>query len=281
MKDHQNRFPVKAMANMLQVSASGFYAWCTRPECDRSVRDRQLVAVVQAIHAEYDATCGSRRLGDELTAEGEPCGRHRARRLMGLAEVFVATKKKFRVTTDSKHALPVAENVLNRDFTATQPNERWVADITYLRTGEGWLYLAVVLDLYSRLIVGWSLKERLTRDLVDDALTMALWRRKPKPGLLHHSDRGSQYCALDHQALMARHGITVSMSRRGNCWDNACVESFFGTLKRERVYRRRYETRHQARLDVLDYLAFYNGRRRHSTLGNLCPIEFEAMRKSV
>ena len=151
----------------------------------------------------------------------------------------------------------------------------------YLRTGEGWLYLAVVLDLYSRLIVGWSLKERLTRDLVDDALTMSLWRRKPKPGLLHHSDRGSQYCALDHQALMARHGITVSMSRRGNCWDNTCVESFFGKLKRERVYRRRYETRHQARLDVLDYLAFYNGRRRHSTLGNLCPIEFEAMRKSA
>lgn len=131
------------------------------------------------------------------------------------------------------------------------------------------------------MIVGWSLKERMTRDLVDDALTMALWRRKPAPGLLHHSDRGSQYCALDHQALMQRHGITVSMSRKGNCWDNACTESFFGTLKRERIHRRRYETREEARLDVLDYLAFYNGRRRHSTLGNVSPIEFEAMRKSA
>lgn len=281
MEKHLDAFPVSIMAEVLAVSESGFYAWRTRPQSDRSLRDQQLLPTVRSIHAEYDATCGSRRLVDELTAFGAPCGRHRARRLMRLAEVMVETKKKFRVTTDSKHALPVAENVLNREFSTTAPNQRWAADITYLWTSEGWLYLAVVLDLYSRMIVGWSLKERMTRDLVDDALTMALWRRKPKPGLLHHSDRGSQYCALDHQRLMRQHGITVSMSRKGNCWDNACVESFFHTLKVERVYRRRYATRDQARLDVLSYLAFYNGRRRHSTLGNRCPIEFEAMRKSA
>lgn len=191
MEKHLDAFPAGIMAHVLDVSLSGFYAWRTRPESDRSRRDRQLLPTVRSIHAEYGATCGSRRLVDELTAFGAPCGRHRARRLMRLAQVAVETKKKFRVTTDSKHALPVAENVLNREFSTTAPNQRWAADITYLWTNEGWLYLAVVLDLYSRMIVGWSLKERMTRDLVDDALTMALWRRKPKPGLLHHSDRGS------------------------------------------------------------------------------------------
>lgn len=187
------------------------------------------------------------------------------------------TVKKWRVTTQSDHQLPVAENTLNRQFMVTQPNRVWAGDLTYVWTTEGWLYLAVILDLYSRLVVGWAMGTRLTVDLAEHALTMALANRNPQAGLLHHSDRGSQYAATRYQRLLDEHGITPSMSRTGNCWDNACVESFFGTLKRELVYHRRDETREAARQDIFEYIeVFYNRRRRHSTLGYDSPAEFEA-----
>ena len=193
------------------------------------------------------------------------------------AGIRANTVKKWRTTTQSSHRLPVAENTLNRQFTVEAPNRVWAGDLTYVWTTEGWLYLAVILDLYSRLVVGWAMGHRLTVELAEQALTMALANRNPLAGLLHHSDRGSQYAATRYQLVLTTHGITTSMSRRGNCWDNACVESFFGTLKRELVYHRHYATREDAKRDIFEYIeVFYNRKRRHSTLGYHSPAEYEA-----
>ena len=195
---------------------------------------------------------------------------------MKLADVAAKQRRKFKSTTDSKHQLPVAPNLLNRKFSVTTPNCVWVGDITYIWTSEGWLYLAVVIDLYSRRVVGWSMNKRITRNLVMDALTMAIWRRKPSRGLIFHSDRGSQYCSYDFQKLLKNHGILASMSRKGDCWDNAVAESFFGSLKVEQIFWVTYLSRAAARQDVIDYIEmFYNSRRRHSTLGYMNPMEFE------
>ena len=280
LQDHQGRYPVVTMARVLDVSVAGFYVWASRPVSDRARSDVALLPAIRRIHTEADATYGSRRLQRDLGRGGHPCSRTRARRLMRLAGVSVKTRRKFRVTTDSKHNFPVATNVLDRQFEAHHANETWLTDITYLWTDAGWLYLAVVLDLYSRRIIGWAMQPRMTVDLVQNALTMALWRRKPGAGLLHHSDRGSQYACGDYQSILAAAGITVSMSRKGNCWDNAPMESFFRSLKVERVYHRRYVTREEAKRDVLDYLAFYNSRRLHSSLGYVSPMEFETMEKT-
>jgi len=277
MQAHRERYPLVTMARVLHVSLAGFYAWASRPASNRANSDAQLLPEVLRIHQETDATYGARRMGRDLTHRGHGCSRSRATRLMRLAGVSVKTRRKFRVTTDSKHHFPVAANVLNRQFEAHRANETWLTDITYLWTNEGWLYLAVVLDLYSRRIIGWAIAPRMTVDIVRNALTMALWRRKPGAGLLHHSDRGSQYACGDYQSILASAGITVSMSRKGNCWDNAPMESFFRSLKVERVYHRRYVTREEAKLDVLDYLAFYNSRRLHSALGYVSPMVFEAI----
>jgi transposase InsO family protein len=212
-----------------------------------------------------------------LVQRGQRVGKHRVARLMRQAGIRAKTVRKWRATTDSPHAGPVAANTLARQFTVAQPNCVWVSDLTYVWTAEGWLYLAVVLDLYSRAVIGWEMGARLTGALVQGALQMALQHRRPTPGLLHHSDRGSQYAATVYQRVLATHGITVSMSRRGNCWDNACVESFFGTLKRELIHHRRYATRQTARQDIFEYIeVFYNRQRRHSTLGYCSPAEFEA-----
>jgi len=234
------------------------------------------LAEIRTIHATSTGTYGSLRVQAELLDNGHACGRHRVARLMRSAGLQGIPKRRFRRTTTSDHKHPVAPNRLAQDFTATAPNQRWVADITYIGTGEGWLYLAVILDLYSRKVVGWSTSARLQRDLVLDALNMALGRRTPAPGLIHHSDRGSQYASHEFQDLLRDHGIACSMSGAGNCYDNAVAESFFALLKRERVHRCHYQTRAEARTDIFQYIeVFYNRQRRHSSLDQRSPDQFE------
>jgi transposase InsO family protein len=241
------------------------------------VRNRALLSEIRGIHREFRETYGSPSIWDALLKRGHGVGEHSVARLMRQDGLRAKTVKKWRVTTQSNHRLPVAANTLNRQFTVEAPNQVWAGDITYIWTAEGWLYLAVVLDLYSRAVIGWAMGAQLTGDLAQDALTMALQHRTPTKGLLHHSDRGSQYAATRYQQLLTAHGLTPSMSRRGNCWDNACVESFFGTLKRELVYHRQYRTRDEATQDIFEYIeVFYNRLRRHSTLGYHSPAEFEA-----
>ena len=211
-----------------------------------------------------------------MTAAGEPCGRAKATTLMRLANVTARQKKRFKATTDSKHNLPVAPNLLKREFTISIPDRVYCSDITYIWTAEGWLYLAVIIDLFSRKVVGWSLSKRMTKKLVVNALQMAIWRRRPLPDLLFHSDRGGQYCSKDFQKMLRKNQMKSSMSRRGDCWDNSVAESFFGSLKTERVFGSSYLTREEAKRDVIDYIEmFYNSRRRHSYLGYLSPNEFE------
>ena len=261
---------------LLAVSRSGFYAWRTRPASARARTNERLVGAMRMIHAEMDRTYGSPRMQEELVARGFPCGRHRVARLMRHHGVRAKQARRFRVTTASDHGLSVAPNRLQRQFTVTAPNRVWMADLTYVRTQEGWGYLAVVLDAYARRIVGWALDAQLTTALPRRALEMALERRRPPRGLVHHSDQGVQYASVEYQAVLRAHGIECSMSRRGDCWDNAVAESFFHSLKVERLYDRRYVTRDEARIDLHDYIErFYNRLRRHSTLGYLSPVMYE------
>jgi putative transposase len=269
-------FPLFLLCKVMQVSRSGYYHWKKRGTSAREKERSQLIPRVRSIHQDSKATYGSRRMAQELNALGFHCGKHKAGTLMKLAGVAAKQRKKFKATTDSKHTFPVAPNLLNRRFSVTTPNCVWVGDITYIWTSEGWLYLAVVIDLYSRRIVGWSMNKCITRRLVMDAFTMAIWRRKPSSGLIFHSDRGSQYCSHDFQKLLKKHGILTSMSRKGNCWDNAVAESFFGSLKVEQVFGVRYPSRSSARQDIIEYIEmFYNSKRRHSSLGYMNPMEFE------
>jgi transposase InsO family protein len=243
----------------------------------RGAANRALAAKIRVIHRESRETYGSPSIWDALVKQGHRVGEHRIARLMRAEGIRAKTVKKWRATTQSNHRMPVAANTLARQFSVTRPNRVWAGDITDVWTTEGWLYLAVVLDLYSRAVIGWALEARLTDDLTQQALTMAIRHRTPKAGLLHHSDRGSQYAATAYQQLLTTHGMTGSMSRRENCWDNACVESFFGTLKRELIYQRQYRTRDEATQDIFEYIeVFYNRLRRHSTLGYYSPAEFEA-----
>jgi len=264
---------------VLEVSRNGFYAWRKRSESERSKRHGKLVSEMKTIHGDRDMrSYGSPRMVRELVSRGHEVSENTVAKLMrdhGLRATF---PQKFRLTTDSNHSLPVAENVLNREFEQEFPDRVWLADITYIWTNEGWLYLACVLDTYSRKIVGWSMGERMQSRLVLDALRMALGRRRPdrEGALLHHSDRGSQYASHAFQSLLNDENITCSMSRKGNCWDNAMMESFFATLKKERVYLEDYATRSEARASVFDYIErFYNRLRRHSALGYLSPEQFE------
>jgi putative transposase len=277
IQTYDRRYPIRLMCRALAVSPAGYYAWRVRPESARRAINRALVAKIRVIHRESHETYGSPSIWDALIKQGHDVGEHRVARLMRQEGIRAKTVKKWRATTQSNHRLPVATNTLNRQFTVTQPNRVWAGDITYVWTTEGWLYLAVVLDLYSRLVIGWAMSPRLTGELAEQALLMALTNRQPRAGLLHHSDRGSQYAATHYQHVLTTHGITPSMSRKGNCWDNACVESFFGTLKRELVYHRHYATREDATQDIFEYIeVFYNRRRRHSTLGYDSPAEYEA-----
>jgi transposase InsO family protein len=276
MEEYRGQFSITAMARVLEVSTSGYYGWRRRKESRRSQQNRKLLTEIKAIHAESDATYGSPRIHRELQSRSIRCGENRVARLMRLNEVRPKQVRRYKATTSSRHSMPVAENHLNRQFDPERPNEVWAADITFVWTGEGWLYLAVVMDLFSRRIIGWSMQSRLKQTLVTRALKMALHSRQTGSSLLCHSDRGSQYASGSYQALLAGASIACSMSRKGDCWDNAPVESFFATLKRERVYHRRYQTREEARVDLFQYLeVWYNRKRRHSSLGYLSPADYE------
>lgn len=269
-------YPITILCSVMRVARSGYYAWARSGKSARQKANEALINVVREIHRDSDETYGTRRMTEALSGRGIKCGRQRARTLMRLAGVSVKRRRKFRVTTNSKHKLPVSPNLLEREFTVDEPNRIWLSDITYIWTAEGWLYLAIVMDLFSRQVVGWSMGSRITKELVIDAFTMAFWRRRPGSGLIFHSDRGSQYCSLEFQDLLKDFGAVSSMSRKGDCWDNAPSESLFGTLKNERVYFAHYKTREEARRDIVDYLEmFYNARRLHSSLGYVSPRQFE------
>jgi putative transposase len=269
-------FPVAFMCVRLEVSSSGFYAWRKRPPSSRALEDDRLLQEIRAAHAESHGRYGSPRVHRELAAKGIHVNKHRVARLMRENGLRGRRRRRFRHTTDSNHAMPIAPNTLARDFTADAPNEVWVTDITYIPTREGWLYLAAILDLYSRRVVGWSMSDRITRQLTLDALMMALRARAPATGLVHHSDRGSQYASADYRAALAIAGIECSMSRKGDCWDNAVAESFFATLKTELVHDTDWITRAEARSAIFEYLeVFYNRQRRHSSIGYVSPEEFE------
>jgi len=269
-------FPVALMCKVLEVSRSGFYAWFDRPPAERALEDQRLTVEIAAVYKASRRTYGSPRVHRELRERGRRIGRKRIARLMRTHGIRARSKRRFRTTTDSRHDLPVAANVVARRFEASVPDQTWVTDITYIWTAEGWLYLAVILDLFSRRVVGWSIRERMTRELTLAALDMALSRRRPPRGLVHHSDRGSQFASREYRQRLADHGIVCSMSRRGDCWDNAVAESFFSTLKIELVYESAWATRREAKTDVFEYLeVFYNGERRHSSIDYLSPIAFE------
>lgn len=272
---HRGVWPVSWMCDALGVSRSGFHAWLTRPRSDRSIRDEELLAAIRTSFLRSDRTYGARRVWHDLLEEGYACGLHCVERLMRQA-AFRARPKRRQPPKDQGTRSVIAANVLEREFEADGPNQKWVADFTYVWTAEGWLYVAAVIDLFSRRVVGWSMSDQMTSQMVTDALIMAIWRRGRPQELLHHSDQGSQYTSEPFQRLMADHGITCSMSRSGNVWDNAAMESFFSSLKTERVRRRTYRTRKQARVDVFDYIErFYNPMRRHSTIGYISPMTFE------
>jgi len=268
-------FTVAQMCRTLAVSRAGFYAWCSRPAAPRTREDQRLAVEIAAIHVKSRRRYGSPRIHAELRDQGQHTSRKRVARLMRTQGLQARSKRRFRTTTDSRHDLAIAPNVLARRFAANAPDSAWVSDITYIWTLEGWMYLIVLLDLFSRRIVGWSMSDRITRKLALDALAMALSRRRPPRGLIHHSDRGSQYASSDYRRALADQGIICSMSRRGDCWDNAVAESFFSTLKIELV-QSKWSTRSQARAAIFEYLeVFYNGQRRHSSLGYLSPVAFE------
>jgi len=284
IRDHAALFSVERMCRVLEVSRSGYYVWRQRVPSHRGRANERLLVAIQAIHAkEKHDTYGSPRVHDELTENGIPCGRHRVARLMKRHGIRAKQARKFRpVTTDSRHTLPVAENLLDRQFTVDQADTVWVGDITYIRTRQGWLYLAVVLDLFSRMVVGWAVGRDLSRHLPLRALQMALGRRTVSPGALFHSDRGSQYASEDYQALLKAHGMVCSMSRKGECYDNAVAESFFHTLKVEQVHLQDYHNTREATADLFEYIeVFYNRQRRHSHLGGISPAAYEKARSEA
>jgi putative transposase len=273
---HRGRWPVRLMCRVLAVSHGGYYDWRGRPRSYRAVKRDALVVAIQAIHGEVKARYGSPRIHAELVARGLPCSVNTVARLMREERIAAKTKRKFRCTTDSNHGRPVAENVLDRQFAPAAANQAWTADITCVATGEGWLYLAAVEDLHSRRIVGWSMGERIDSRLVVDALEMAVARRLPGGGLVAHSDRGSQYASEHYQGILAGHGVACSMSRRANCWDNAPMESFFASLKKELTHGEIVATREEARASIFEYIeVFYNRIRRHSSLGYMSPADYE------
>jgi len=265
------------MCKVLKLARSGYYAWCKRKLSPRSQENETLSEQIKLIHESSRQTYGSPRIKAALVARGFKVGRQRVVRLMAKLGICAHLKRKFRVTTDSKHCLPIAKNVLDRNFTTTEPDRAWVADITYIWTAQGWLYLAVIIDLFSRRVVGWSMAEHMRTDLILTALKAALGQRIPSiSGLVFHSDRGSQYASSDYQSALQNAGITCSMSRRANCWDNAVAESFFGTLKIELIHPRIFSSREIARTIIAEWIeVFYNPQRLHSTIGYLSPVHFE------
>lgn len=265
------------MCRVLQVSRSGYYEWRDRPESKRASANKALLDTIKKVHKDSRETYGVDRIYGQLISDGESCGRNRVARLMKDASIRSKRIKKYKATTDSKHNHPVAKNLLDRNFSVERPDQVWVNDITYIPTEEGWLYLSAVKDLFQKKIVGWSMGERTTKELAVSALEMAISRRQPPAGLIHHSDRGSQYASGDYQKKLLEHGILCSMSKKGDPWDNAPMESFFGTLKTELVHHRKYQSREEARADIFEYIeVFYNRIRLQSALGMKSPEAYEA-----
>lgn len=260
----------------MKVIRSGYYRYIKEINQLKQSADMRLLVEVKALHIESDRSYGSRRISKALKEKGYAVGRYKARILMHTAKIECKQRRRFKVTTQSNHGLPVAENKLNREFTVNMPNRVWVTDITYLRTKEGWLYLAAVLDLFSRRVVGWALEDHMREGLVNQALLMAIKKRRPCAGLMHHSDRGSQYASVNYQDFVRKYGIIISMSRKGNCWDNAVMERFFGSLKTERTDGKNYLSHAHAKIDVIDYIEkFYNAKRLHSALNYVSPVQYE------
>jgi transposase InsO family protein len=275
MKQWRLQFPVTMMSRLFSVSRSGFYTWLKHKPSRRSQEDDRLKVAIKAAHKRTREGYSARRLQPELAADGFVAGRDRIARLRRELGIRCRQKRKFKATTNSNHNLPLAENVLDQTFTPNAPDKIWVADITYIPTGEGWLYLAGVKDVFTCELVGYAMAERMTQELVAQALFRAVQQKRPAPGLIHHSDRGSQYCSHNYQQLLEQFGMTASMSRRGNCYDNAPMESFWGTLKNELVHHCRYATRAEAEASIREYIEiFYNRQRRHSRLGYLAPAVF-------
>lgn len=276
IKEQSEKFKVVLMCRLLRVSVSGYYAWMNRVPSLRDEANMKLTQKIKIIFDDEKSRAGAPRIARRLKAEGELVSRHRVARIMRLNGWRARAAKKFKATTNSNHRLPVAPNLLNQDFSARKPNEKWVSDITYVWTDEGWLYLAVVMDLYSRMVVGWAISERMTSKLVIDALQMALWRRKPPRGLIVHSDRGSQYCSHAYQELFVTHGLVCSMSKRGDCFDNAAMESWNHSFKVEAIHGEKLTTRALTKNVVFEYIEiYYNRKRLHSTIGYESPETFE------
>jgi transposase InsO family protein len=270
-------YPVTILCKVMEVSRSGFYGYLhysiNKPDDDPY--EATLKVRIRFIFKQHNKKYGSRRIKKQLILEGHQIGRYKVRRLMRDLGLKVTPKKRFKITTDSRHRFSVAPNVLDRKFDVDEPDKVWATDITYVWTLEGWLYLAAVMDLFSRQIIGWSIDSNMKKELTLDALAMAYWRRKPEPGLLHHSDRGSQYACDDYRNRLIQYGMVASMSRKGDCWDNAPMERFFRSLKSERLSDYRFTTKRSAELEVLDYIAYYNSCRLHSTLGYKTPFDYE------
>jgi len=278
IQDQRKHFPLRLLFRVLQVSRSGFYAWKNRGISQRQLRRRKMTRMIQVVHAESDQTYGSPRVHRALISRGIDCCVNFVAKLMRFGGIGAQTRRRYKRTTDSNHQLPVAPNRLSQEFKAQRRDQVWLSDITYIPTREGWLYCCTVEDLYSRRIVGWQLSPRIDSRLVVDAVQMALVRRQAAAGLVLHSDRGSQYCSDHLRSLLRKHQVLQSMSRKGNCYDNAPMESFFRSMKVERVHRRDYQCRSEARKDLIDYIeSFYNRRRLHSALNYISPVEFESM----
>lgn len=276
MKEHDQQFNLPDMCGALNVSLSGYRAWRRGGSPDRKrITDKQLLPTIESIHTQFKGAYGSPRIVRELRSRGQSASKERVERLMRENGIRARHKRRYKVTTDSKHGLPVADNLLARNFTPAAPNQVWTSDITYLWTDEGWLYLAIVMDLFNREVIGWSLKPRMTADIVTDALTMAWFRRKPAKGVMHHSDRGSQYASNAFQTKLKEYGMTCSMSRTGNCWDNAPTESWFHSFKNERYHGVKYKTHEEIKAASFEYIeVFYNRVRMHSTIGYLSPVAY-------
>ncbi len=283
IKDRAGDYPITLLCRTLDVSTGGYYDWRTRKPSTRQQRREQIAMAARKFYHDSNRIYGYRKVHKDVVQEAKiDCCRETVRRVLAEKSLFSRVKRRFVVTTDSNHHQPVADNLLDRDFTASAPNRKWTADITYIATGEGWLYLSAVMDLYSRRIVGWSMSAHLDAKLVCDALRMALLQRKPDEGLMHHSDRGVQYTAGDFVKLLDKYKIICSMSRKGNCWDNAAMESFFGSLKTEWAFGKSYKTRAEAMQDVFKYVeVFYNRKRRHASLGYVSPAAYEKLFEST
>lgn len=277
INDHRREFPVNLQCQVLQVTRSGYYAWKQRPDSQTAKRRTELAERIRTVHQQNRKVYGAPRVHRDLTAQGVKCSRNTVAKIMRENGIRSKMSKRFVVqTTNSRHPHPIAPNTLNREFAQAQPNQAWATDITYIPTDEGWLYLAGVIDLCSRKLIGWATADHMRADLVEEALTMAIVQRQPTGPVLHHSDRGMQYACDQYQALLTKHGLKASMSRRGNCYDNAVMESFWGTLKTEHVHHERYPTRAAARQSLFEYIeVFYNRQRRHSSLGYVSPHEYE------